>query len=380
MANLNKVLCMVLASFAAGAASAEGILSDSSMFRLSGFGTLGVSHSDNSDADFSSTVFHPNGAGFTRSWSPHVDSKVGLQLNAEFSRDWSAVIQLISQQAYNNSYRPTIEWANVSYKITPNLAVRGGRTVWPLLLRSETQSVGYGNPFVRNSTELLANMPNTYSDGLDVTYQFPIGSAANSVQVLYGKSDVNYPGSGSSLGQNYLHLNGIKGISDVLELGDLKVHAAYMDLKYDWLYFDFLLNNVGYKTWSIGFNYDPGGWFITADYMRALDVSYGDFTALTAGAGYRIGDFAPYIQYSFLRQDTLGDLGSFGTYPGDKQRVAAVGLRWDFKKNADLKIQYERIRSGPISQIFPSSLTNWQPNFLNNPNAKVVSVVVDFVF
>lgn len=380
MANLNKVLGVVLASVAVGAASAEGILSDSSMFRLSGFGTLGVSHSDNSDADFSSTVFHPNGAGFTRSWSPHVDTKLGLQLNADFSRDWSAVIQLISQQAYNNSYRPSVEWANVSYRVTPNLAVRAGRTVWPLLLRSETQSVGYGNPFVRNSTELLANMPNTYSDGLDVTYQFPIASAANSVQVLYGKSDVNYPGAGPTMGQNYLHLNGIKGISNVFELGDLKVHAAYMDLKYDWLYFDFLLNNVGYKTWSVGFNYDPGEWFLTADYMRALDVSYGDFTALTAGAGYRIGDFAPYVQYSFLRQDTLGDLGSFGTYPGDKQRVTAVGLRWDFKKNADLKIQYERIRSGPISQIFPSSLTNWQPNFLNNPNANVVSVVVDFVF
>lgn len=371
------MLCLALACVGTGTASAEGLFKDSSIFRLSGFGTVGASRSDNLDADFSSTVFHPNGAGHTHRWSANVDTKLGVQLNADFSESASAVLQLISQQGYNNSYRPAIEWANVSYKITPNLAVRGGRTVWPLLLRSETQSVGYGNPFVRNSTELLANMPNTYSDGLDVTYQFPIASAANSVQVLYGKSDVNYPGAGPTMGQNYLHLKGIKGISDVLEFGDLKVHAAYMDLKYDWLYFDFLLNNVGYKTWSVGFNYDPGGWFVTADYLRALDVSYGDFTALTAGAGYRIGDFAPYLQYSFLRQDTLGDLGSFGTYPGDKQRVAAVGVRWDFRKNADLKIQYERVRSGAISQIFPSSLTNWQPNFLNNANANVTSVVVD---
>ena len=153
-----------------------------------------MSHSDNSDADFSSTVFHPNGAGFTRSWSPDVDTKLGLQLNADFTKDWSAVIQVISQQGYNNSYSPTIEWANMSYKLTPSLVVRGGRTVWPLLLRSETQSIGYGNPFVRNSTELLANMPNTYSDGLDLTYHFPIGSAANSVQVLYGKSDEKWLG------------------------------------------------------------------------------------------------------------------------------------------------------------------------------------------
>lgn len=380
MANLNKIVCGVLVAGGVGMASAQGTEGEASMFRFSGFGTLGVSHSDNADADFSSTVFHPNGAGHTRSWSADVDSKIGLQLNADFSRDWSGVIQLISQQDYSNSYRPAIEWANVSYKITPNLVVRGGRTVWPLLLRSETQSIGYGNPFVRNNTELLANMPNTYSDGFDLTYQFPLGVAANSVQVLYGKSDVNYPGSAPLLGQNFLRLKDITGISDVLEFGDFKVHTAYMDLKYDWLYFDFLLNDVIYKTWSIGFNYDPGTWFVTADYMRALDKSYGDFTALTAGAGYRMGDFTPYLQYASLTQDTLGDLGSFGSYPGDRQTVTAVGLRWDFKKNADFKIQYERVRSGSISQIFPSSLTNWQPNFLNNPNANVLSAVVDFVF
>lgn len=361
-------------------ACAQGAEGEASMFRFSGFGTLGVSQSDNADADFSSTVFHPNGAGHTRSWSADVDSKIGLQLNADFSRNWSGVIQLISQQGYNNSYTPAIEWANVSYKITPNLVLRGGRTVWPLLLRSETQSIGYGNPFVRNNTELLANMPNTYSDGFDLTYQFPIGAAANSVQLLYGKSDVNYPGSAPLLGQNFLRLKDITGISDVLELGDLKVHAAYMDLKYDWLYFDFLLNGVPYKTWSLGFNYDPGGWFVTADYLKMTDKSYGDFTALTAGGGYRVGDFTPYLQYASLTQDTLGDLGSFGSYPGDKQTVTAVGLRWDFKKNADFKIQYERVRSGAISQIFPSSLTNWQPNFLNNSNANVLSAVVDFVF
>lgn len=380
MANFKKVLCSVLVVGGVSAVNAQDQTSSSPTFRISGFGTVGVSHNDNSNADFSSTVFHPNGAGFTRSWSADVDTKLGLQVNAEFSKDLSAVVQVISQQAYNNSYSPSIEWANVSYKLTPNLVLRGGRTVWPLLLRSETQSIGYGNPFVRNSTELLANMPNTFSDGLDLTYQFPIGAAANSVQVLYGKSDVNYPGSGPTLGQNYLKLKNIVGISDVIELGDLKVHAAYMDLKYDWLYFDFLLNDVPYKTWSMGFNYDPGDWFVTADYLRMQDKSYGDFTAFTAGAGYRFGDFTPYVQYSSLVQNTLGDLGSFGTYPGDKQTVSAVGLRWDFKKNADLKIQYEQVKSGAISQIFPSSLTNWQPNFLSNPNANVLSIVVDFVF
>lgn len=380
MARLNQVLSLALLAAGTGLAQAEGLSNEGSMFRLSGFGTVGASRSDNADADFSSTVFHANGAGYTRIWSPDVDTKIGVQINAQFSKDLSGVVQVISQQGYDNSYRPGIEWANVSYKLTPDLTLRAGRTVWPLLLRSETQNIGYGNPFVRNSTELLANMPNTYSDGLDLTYQFPIGPAANSVQLLTGKSDVNYPGRGPVLGDNFLQVHDIKGVSDVLEYGDLKVHAAYMELKYDWLYFDFLLRNVPYTTWSLGFNYDPGEWFVTADVLKMRDRDYGNFTAYTAGGGYRFGDWAPYVQLSSLTQDTLGEQGSFGTFPGDKQTVTAVGVRWDFQKNADLKVQYEQIKSGAISQIFPSSLTNWQPNFLNNSNANVLSVVVDFVF
>lgn len=398
MANFKKMLCLALVAGSASLSWAQTGSTDSSMFRFSGFGTLGISHSDSSESDFSSTVFHPNGAGYTRSWSMDVDTKLGFQINADFTKDLSGVVQIISQQGYNNAYTPGIEWANVSYKLTPNLTVRGGRTVWPLLLRSETQSIGYGNPFVRNSTELLANMPNTYSDGLDVTYQFPIGPAASSIQLLYGKSDVMYPGAGPTMGQNYLNLKDIKGISSVTEYGDLKVHMAYMDLKYDWLYFDYPLADVGYKTWSVGFNYDPGGWFVTADYLKALDVSYGNFTALTAGAGYRFGDWTPYVLYSSLTQDALGkdasgQVISYGVDPGDQQIVKAIGLRWDFKKNADFKIQYEQVTqkyslsnctpSYPyctMSQIFPSSLTNWTPGFISNPTANVLSLVVNFVF
>ena len=358
----------------------EASSKEPAMFRLSGFGTLGVARSNNTNADFSSTVFHPTGTGYTRSSSADVDSKLGVQINAELTNDLSAVLQLVSQQNYKNSYVPAIEWANLSYKVTSDVTLRVGRTMWPLLLRSETQNIGYGNPFVRNSTELMATMPNTFSDGIDLTYRFPVGPAINSLTFLIGKSNVNYPGSGSNFGQNYLHVKDIKGISDVLELGDWKFHVAYMKLKYDWLYFDFLLNGVPYQTWSSGFNYDPGKWFITADLLKVNDKSYGNFTALTAGMGYRFGDWTPYVQYSSLTQDRLGNLGSVGSHQGDKQTVQAIGVRWDFMKNADLKLQYERVRSGAISQIFPSSLTNWQPNFINNPNANIVSLVVDFVF
>lgn len=373
-------LALAIAAMAGGSVGVVHAAEEESMFRLSGFGTVGVSHSSSKQSDFSSTVFHPNGAGFSGSWSGNVDTKVGVQVNGNFTDSLTGVVQVVSQQGYDNSYMPSIEWANLSYKVTQDLSVRVGRTVWPLLLRSETQNVGYGNPFVRNTTEHLANMPNTFSDGIDVTYRSEIGDGTNSLQLLYGNSRVNYPGKGATMGQNWLSNKGITGISDVFEIGDLKVHAAYMTFKYDWLYYDFQLTDVPYKTWSAGFNYDSGDWYVTSDLMKAIDRDYGDFTALMFGGGYRIGDWTPYALHSSLTQDSIGALGSFGTNPGDKQTVNAIGVRWDFMRNADLKVQYEQVKSGAISQIFPSSLTNWQPGFLQSPNTNVTSIVVDFVF
>jgi hypothetical protein len=379
-----KRLAIAMAAIGMGSLGVAHAGEGDSMFAFSGFGTVGVTHSNSNQADFSSTVFHPNGAGATHSVSADVDTKFGLQVNGNFSENFTGVVQMVSQQGYDNSYTPNIEWANLSYKVTNDLKVRVGRTVWPLLLRSETQNVGYGNPFVRNTTEHLANMPNTFSDGVDVTLHSDFGAVTNSVQLLYGNSDVNYPGSGTQygpvIGQNYLHVKNINGVSDVLEYGDLKVHAAYMKLAYDWLYYGYKLVDVPYTTWSLGFNYDPGNWFVTSDMLKAFDESYGNFTALMVGGGYRIGDWTPYALYSSLTQDSLGSLGSFGSNPGDKQTVTAVGVRWDFMRNMDFKLQYEQVRSGPISQVFPSSLTNWQSGFLQSPNADVTSAVVDFVF
>ena len=88
-----------------------------------------------------------------------------------------------------------------------------------------------------------------------------------------------------------------------------------MKLKYDWLYFDFLLNAVKYTSWTAGFNYDPGQRFITADFLKAQQVPYGNFSALMLAGGYRFDDRTPYARYSLPRQDNFVNLGSFGTFP-----------------------------------------------------------------
>jgi hypothetical protein len=71
-----------------------------SMFSFNGFGTLGVVHSSDNQADFVSNAFQSKGAGFTDSWSGTPDTKLGIQLNAALTDRLSAVVQVMSQYQY----------------------------------------------------------------------------------------------------------------------------------------------------------------------------------------------------------------------------------------------------------------------------------------
>src|SRR5882672_2796838 len=63
---------------------------------FSGFGTLGVVHSDYSQADFVANVVQPRGAGF-KSWSLTPDSDLGGQANFTVTDALSGVLQVLSR-------------------------------------------------------------------------------------------------------------------------------------------------------------------------------------------------------------------------------------------------------------------------------------------
>lgn len=98
---------------------------------FSAFGTAGVVHSSEARADFTSSIFKPTGAGNTHTWSADVDSILGAQVIADATAQLSATVQVISQQRYNNTYAPQVEWANIKYQVTPDISVLVGRIVLP---------------------------------------------------------------------------------------------------------------------------------------------------------------------------------------------------------------------------------------------------------
>ena len=134
---------IILAGFLwnAAAAGATGADPGASMLSISGFGTFGLVHSSEDNADFTANLLQPNGAGYTHSWSPDVDSRLGAQVIAHFTPQLSAMLQVISEQSYDNTYQPHVEWANIAYQPTPEFSVRVGRIVLPTFLLSDSRKV-----------------------------------------------------------------------------------------------------------------------------------------------------------------------------------------------------------------------------------------------
>jgi hypothetical protein len=409
---------------------AAGEDSASPMFSLHGFGTLGVVGADARDADFVGSVFQPNGAGYSHTWAPGVDSKAGLQVGAQFTDRLSAIVQVVSQHIYDNTWRPQIQWANLRYLITPDFSIRAGRSVAAAFLVSDTSLVGYTYPWIRPPPELYGELPVSNQDGLALNYHLHSGAAAQTLGVTYGQTRLRIKGGGEVAARKFLQ------VSDAIEVDSLTFRVGYTSLRatsdiptLDPLFAGFtqfgaIASSVGFPTTgaqasalgaayslressayafsmaTVGVSYDPGNWLLMSEWARtASDGLLQSSTAWYFMGGHRFGKFTPYLTVGRVESHNASDAGiataglppplaaaattlndglaeALGEFSAS-QSSTTVGIRWDAMKDIDLKLQYDRVRLDPNSI---GRLGNEQPGFRSGPDVNAVSVAMDFVF
>jgi hypothetical protein len=408
------------------------------LFHLHGYGTLGIAHSDEDQADFvTSSLIQPEGAGHTHAWSTALDSKVGLQLDMTITDRLSGVVQLVSEAASNNTwdgdpneeYVPSLEWANLSYRVTDELTVRAGRIVLPLLMVSEFRKVGFAQHWIRPPVEAYGEPPFTSSDGLDLSYRGQLGSAVNTLRGHYGYGSLrstvesqltvwgvndtiergawtvragymsvhfHSPTPGfTTLFQNYAHLAGAFGAPGQAAAAQ----AARLDMKYSTWYGQAIQNT------EVGVSYDPGRWFVMGEVvLQRTDGIAKSYDSGYVSGGYRLGAFTPYATYARIKEQernegrvptaiagvppnlrgAIAGMGSAinGIITGivdtrSSQQTLGLGLRWDFAPNFAVKTQYEYVDLDEGSQ---GRLGNIQPGFEPGGDLNLFSVVVDYVF
>ncbi len=382
-------------------------------FSLDGFGTFGLVHSSEREADFVGDLLQRHGAGHSASWSAEVDSRLGLQLSAQFSPRVAAVVQVISEQRHDGGFTPKLEWANLKFEIASDFELRVGRTVLATFLASDHRKVGFANPWVRPPVELYGLVPVTNSDGVDVQYRRQLGRFAHTLQAHYGQSNATLV-DGSSV-----EAEGSYGFSDLVEFGNATLRVSYQQTDLTLETFDALfgafrqfgpegialaeryeVDGTLFRFFGVAGAYDPGDWFVMAEWGKAdTRAVIGSTSSWYGTIGYRWSQLTPYLTLSRSSPDSaLSDPGlTAANYPPElagtiaglnaglnqimasnpAQRTLGLGARWDFRSNAALKLQYDRIDLGAGSD---GLLGNIQPGFEPGGKLDVLSVSLDFVF
>ncbi|HEY5799430.1 MAG TPA: porin [Burkholderiaceae bacterium] len=380
---------------------------------LGGFGSIGAVHSSERRADFAANVLNPGRAGYTRRWSADVDSRLGAQAGVQFDERWSAVLQVVSERNLDGTFRPKVEWANLKYQATQDLSVRVGRIALPMMLASDYRKASYALPWVRPPVEVYGSVPISNSDGVDLSYRWSAGDLRNLTQVLAGRIDFRLNDTAR------LRADELVGFSNSTTAGALTVVVSGMRFSMSSAlardFFDafrrfgpqgaaiadrYDLDRAMVKRYNVGASYDTGDWFVMGELGRVrADSFFGDKTPLYFSAGIRHGNLTPYATYGRVRANApTRDPGlSLAGLPPPVAALAAglnanlngllstiavqhsvaAGLRWDFRPDYAIKLQYDRIRTKAGSS---GMLINVQPGFMSGKAVHVASVSLDFVF
>jgi hypothetical protein len=153
---------------------------------------------------------------------------------------------------------------------------------------------------------------------------------------------------------------------------------------------------------SLGFDAYLGQWRLMGEWVRVNPDSeiLGVHQGYQLTAGYSIGKWTPYLSFARFRRQSRhldtsalsvtglepgldaglvqakAELDSLGKFVDDSSQTISLGVRWDFRENMDLKLQYDHFTTP--NQWTPGSLSVRSLPFDNRVN--LVTVAIDVIF
>lgn len=363
-----KKLILGLSLIAAGLAHAGDLT-------ISGFTTIaaGKAYSgyDGTFNEFKCPCFIANyehGTTYEKNrWSLSPESLAGVQLRYQFNDKFSATAQAVSRASEN--MKADLDWAYLSYDVTPDTTVHVGRRRLPIYAFSDSVYIGYSLPWIRVPQDIYGWEVGAYN-GINVTHRKTVGNWAVTGSVFAGQEST----------KNNLEM---KRIYYGVPVDDAWKHilGANLDISNDIFgaRLIYMQNSIDLTTYTPG--EEPSSTRGTRQRVMGISASvdYKNFlfrgeansfmrpsqdfrsSSWTTTFGYKIGNFTPFIGYSDYNEKlTTG----YSDLQIDSTRFA--GVRWDFGKNMDLKIQFDSVVDHSAIPF--------------TGNAKLLSVAFDAVF
>lgn len=345
---------------------------DGPELRFSGFGTLAVVQVDQPGVE-SIQAGQNSGAGESASFKS--DSRLGAQVDASFTPQVSATLQLLAKHAGEGDDRPRVEWAFGKVKLGGGFTLRAGRIGTPFFAVSDFREVGYANHWLRAPTDVYGQVFMRNFDGADLLYGGDVAGFPVTVQLTTGSTTAAYERTDIAF-KSQIGFNLTAELADGVTLrlgrvgGKVTVYSDNMS---------FLVSTLATTPYAsvgaqidctdrkasfggAGLNVERGNWVAATEYtVRKSSCHLPDTTGWHLMAGYRIGNFLPYATVSRVRVDDSNVVNNIprgvspavdflnstvaGLLAGQhiNQSTTAVGVRWDAWRNVAIKAQMERV-------------------------------------
>lgn len=383
---------------------------------IKGFGTLGAAGTDTDQLKFRRDTSQSNGV--TRSGGIDVDSRLGLQLDADLSSSLHTTVQWVARSHDGDFFEQNLDWAFLRWRFRPDLDVRLGRVGFDVFMLSDYRNVGYVYPWIRPPHEFYAGLPPYHFDGADVAQRFAVGDGYLVAKGFAGYSFNQLPAGTAG---TYDSGSVVAGGSLAYESGNWRARIGYAytqarkepplggltsalrspGIDVIWpgassLAEDLSVTGRLVHYSSVGLAYDDGTWLAQIE-GAYIDSEINLFPTVANGylsAGRRFGAITLYSLFGIahtlydridvpapllpapellaLRDAVDATLNGNGV----DQKSVSLGVRWDVHENIALKTQWSHFWLGENgSQLWVEPSAGPTPD-----NVNVWSVAVDFLF
>ena len=373
-------------------------ISDS--IHISGFGSIiGATVSDGPGyiAEYPNVATYDDG-----SFDFGPETKVGIQITGNINDKFSATTQFMLRGA--NDYDVEVAWAYLTYQISDEGTLQGGRLRVPVYHFSEYMDVGYAYPWLRIPSDTYSLDLINYN-GVRYSHQFYLADTTLEAMVIYG----NQTNDDDEL-MSYLFPQRIdREFEDILglvlnfDMDNIVLRTSYVksDMRDTRHLSEFLATQIlGIPAQALypsntGLTDNDGNSLVATDTF--YDISFFDVSAkLTFG---NINLFAEYNKYKPFYSSYFGSVSytfdEFEVYalyskfdldePWESHDTQSVGFRYDFMPNVAFKFDISRFDDTGYNPFTLEPNPVYAPAKLLNGgdgdgDATIVSLGLDFVF
>ncbi len=378
--------------------------------RLNGFGTLGLTKADNKYLGQRNNV--SDFGVFGSSWTPDLETKLGLQLDYSASDMVDIGLQVLLKDRPDNSIEKSIQWAYVGIDLNPNLELRLGRMANDIYMLSEYRQAGFAQLWAHPPTEFYGHVSSEYADGIGLIDLRPIQQGLLRTRIMFSRSKYAYY-LGTNIKATYRPSISVSTSweSEVWQLratySQAKLHEQNQGLD---PFYDTLrgLEDAGWgdakniadaldgdsyltRYVELGASYDHDGWIIQSELslIKTNLESANDFKTAYALVGKRFGKLTPYISFSTSENDRITVTNTppaFAIYGLSAQQIAnqyhsdqktlGLGLRWDLSHRVALKAQWDRTEVAPYGGFLTEQIATQNSKQVLNR----YTITLDFLF